>query len=391
MRTTVAEDRMNGLLTRWESVCFLRGINTLVQTGSLPDGACKHFDKFRSYIFKNAGKRMADSAFLNFMRFPPGIDPNELEVTAYIPLTVLSWHHSSRRIFHMPSETQNLLDATSLERILWKEVRFPFNSFVVTLEDPLVSDDGICFDTFVVSKIDTFLPDHNRKGEDIWELRLLPQNLSQKIEINKSDRKKLMVLAKNRSTNELIRMTNFIAEYHRQHGDIKTPTICFFPDEIQNYTITESLPKFGEINGQPDMCKDAAIDSAIHIFVNLCIYLENYGGHESRSPKNSKSKNRRSKKSTYSDAFVSSESELFTVPCHFDMKKSTMKKIVDFIKESKASHEKRAHWRRAHWRRKPGHGNVPFERAPKDWIPMKLINAHKLPENTLPIATEAIT
>ena len=56
-----------------------------------------------------------------------------------------------------------------------------------------------------------------------------------------------MVLAKNRSTNELIRMTNFIAEYHRQHGGHKKHLLyVFFPDEIQNYTITESLPKFGE-------------------------------------------------------------------------------------------------------------------------------------------------
>ena len=44
MRTTVAEDRMNGLLTRWGiSFVFLRGVNALVQTGSLPDGACKKF------------------------------------------------------------------------------------------------------------------------------------------------------------------------------------------------------------------------------------------------------------------------------------------------------------------------------------------------------------
>jgi hypothetical protein len=51
---------------------------------------------------------------------------------------VASWMKSSRRIYRVPEDLELLLAATSLNDVNWENVRWPFDSFLITLEVPII-------------------------------------------------------------------------------------------------------------------------------------------------------------------------------------------------------------------------------------------------------------
>jgi hypothetical protein len=347
---------------------------------SLPQNH-RDFDSFRECLLNLTKKDLFEKRFLNYI-------PNyneESEANGFIPFSILSWNFSSRRIFHLPSNVQNLLDATTINAVRWKEIRFPFDSFIITLTDLLVSYDGTAYDSIIVSNIGKFLP--SADSSDLWELRLLPPSLSRCKRLKKTERKELLNLIRRQASEHEIEC--FFEKHlsYDKDGKMTLPIMYFKPNEMSENFVIKTFLNANILDISAPL-KDFAINSAFHIFINLCIYLENFPA--STTKKNEKMKSSSKKRVSLENAFIDQTSDLFTVSAKFKMKQEKIDQLVSFIKSSKASQEKRVHWRRAHWRRKPGCGNIPLDRAPKDWIPMKLINAHKLPENALPIATEAI-
>jgi len=377
--------RLDKLLRFWEDTCFIHAINSKVRlmTGKEIDfplaGPLLHAHEFRRYVLEYKGKNF------DFLRFC-GIYQNLEKFGAImsVPMSILGWNHHSRRIFHLPSDMQTILDATSLGGIKWEEIKFPFDSFLVTLEDPLISDNGQEYDCILLSSIDEFIPGSKEKEGPIIEMRLLPKSLDDYEGISKSEKKRVESFVSNGQLQEVL---SFIMARPKSK---KFPllSVHLFPEMLNEKTVKDLIPKMGEYTGQIDMTKDQAIDSALHIIVNLCLYLENFPSGSAVKEKREQPQPRKKFKSFDFNA-ITEKSEIFTIKCKFNMNQSEIDKLVKEIKEEKAGREKCTYWRRAHWRRKPYCGHIPMKIAPKDWIPRKLINADRLPPNSLPKGSEA--
>lgn len=67
------------------------------------------------------------------------------------------WNRMSRRVFHLPYSLQMALGSATFPDIPWKDVVWPFDSFIITLEKPIqIQEPGIpveTFDTLMVSKL----------------------------------------------------------------------------------------------------------------------------------------------------------------------------------------------------------------------------------------------
>ena len=388
MSTNTGAQQLDHLLSHWENICFVHSTSEMNHEQLVNEQHHKNFDAFRKSIL-GADKKIYQRRICEEILPPTSRYYQKIGTNVLIPFSVLSWNMSSRRIFHLNSDIQNLLDATSIKTLTWADLKFPFDSFLITLDDVLKTKNGPTFDTILVSKVGHILPDDfPTRDSEMWELRLLPPGLSNCKRLSKSIRKKMIRLRLNGDSEGKI---NDIWEKHLSYDkdeQMILPTMYFYPDEAPNAGILETL-SHGVVLDQRMPLKDFAINSAFHIMINLCVYLENYpSSAQSKVP--SKKNGSRKKRIASENAFVDQVSDIFKVTCKFKMQKDIITKMVDFVKSSKAVFEKRAHWRRAHWRRKPYCGKIPLKIAPKDWIPMRLINRHRLPDKTLPIATEAM-
>ena len=388
MAPNIGLQRMNELLCHWEKSCLFWHLGDLRENNYLaPKVSYPNYTRFRDCILRMSETDIAKEAYLKYVPFPPSQWREELSLISTIPTAIIAWNYSSRRVFNLSSDIQNLLDATSLSNIKVRDIKVPFDSFVISLNDPLISEDGTRYDSILACQIE--LPVSEKKSCRTLELRLLPERLSEIKKIKSLQLKRYYKIISRGGLSSVQKIFSGGKSYTSSADEIAMPAAHFsleYPDEKIADTV-EILR-----NNKDTEIMGYAMDSALHIFTNFCIYLENFPSSAKKYvQKQKKFTGVKSSRATSGNAFIAKTSELFEVSCQFKMQKEEIREIVSLVKSSKMSHEKRVHWRRAHWRRKPGYGDIPFEHAPKDWISMCLINAHKLPQSTLPLASEAIT
>lgn len=54
------------------------------------------------------------------------------------PYELLRWNRTSRRVFHLPHSLEAMLAAAELPDMRWSDVLWPFESFIISLEKPLI-------------------------------------------------------------------------------------------------------------------------------------------------------------------------------------------------------------------------------------------------------------
>ena len=374
---------LDHLLCLWEDFCLIQNIRIQaksifgkVEENDLMRPLCG--EEFRKYILEYKGGP------IDFAKY---IADYSSGIVASIPLSVLAWNHHSRRIFHLTSESQTLLDATSLGGIKWKDIKFPFESFLVTLEEPIIDSHGTEYDAILLAKIDSFFPKHLQQREDaLIELRLLPTTLAEYKKFSKNEKRRIDVSLHNKNYEEILL---FLEEFKRVKN-YQTPTIHIFPEKLNDDVIKDSIPKLGTLTGQADMVKDLAIDSALHIALNLCLYLENYPPkYVPKKDKECSLQPKKRRKEKFDPNAISDELNIFTVKCHFNMTRAEIEQLVKEVKESITGEIRGSYWRRGHWRRKPYCGHIDWKIAPKDWIFSRIINPDRLPNNSLPPGSKA--
>lgn len=375
--------RLDKLLCLWEDMCFIHNMNIKFKrkySFAYRDSPLIHAEEFRKYILEYNGNGF------DFERFLGSYDvADSFGVMAFLPLAVLSWNHHSRRVFNLPKDVQMLLDGTSLGGITWEEIKYPLDSFLVTLDVPLISDNGTEYDVILLSK-DCDLHEVREEEEVYSGLRLLPKKLDSYERIGKGQRKRLESMLHNGRKKEI---KNFLKS--RPISDIRaeynSSMIHLYTEMLKKEVIKESIPKLGELTGQPLIERDAAVDSALHIVLNLCLYLENFPAGKQLKREDT-GKPRKKKKKTFDSMSIVDECDIFSVACHFKMKKTEITELSQTIGEAKSRREMPVHWRRAHWRRHPNCGHIPKAIAPKTWIPRKQINADRAPKNSVPGGSE---
>ena len=75
------------------------------------------------------------------------------------PYELFKWNRNSRRVFHLPTSLKTLLETADLPNVTWDDILWPFDSFIVTIEEPITINYPdkriIKFDTIMVTKTDS--------------------------------------------------------------------------------------------------------------------------------------------------------------------------------------------------------------------------------------------
>ncbi len=148
MRYQIA--RLECALRLWEEVCLiLRTEDEIKRVGTsrpAQRGALVHAPDFRQYLLTSHGGRM-----MRRFELPETEEVLGCFVEA-VPEHVLSWTTHSRRVCSLSASRQRQLARLPLENVCWEDILWPFKSFAVALETPLVDEFGFSYDFLVVSE-----------------------------------------------------------------------------------------------------------------------------------------------------------------------------------------------------------------------------------------------
>ncbi len=140
---------------------FVIEIFTKGQTGQFVDpfwnrilnGPVKHWQSIRNALLKvhtdgfDVEKYVGPTHDIH----PQNMEEFEFAQSRLMAMRVAEWTKSSRRVYRVPKDLQLLLAATSLEDVDWSMIKWPFDSLLISLEEPLVLR-GKTIDAILIAK-----------------------------------------------------------------------------------------------------------------------------------------------------------------------------------------------------------------------------------------------
>ena len=394
-------ERLEQVLCNWEDKWFV--LNTIAQIlANEPNLTCDRFDipmvgpvvnfyRFRKYLREfMAAKNMKEfdeERFIGWRYLGLGQILKDFNYSLLtFPKAIASWTLHSRRAFHLSADLQVLLNSTILDGIYWRDVSFPFRSFAVCLEIPIVDHRGCKFDCVLVGEE----PDHKR--DNLISFRLFdakfgePRAVSLKVRenITKTLQQKRWAHA-NELLQEVVRVANL--------KEMLRLATFFLDDNVKDAPVTSNVCKI-DYDGRPLEHQERRapeesihFDAAVRIVVGLCLYLQTLPpGSSAKSEW--KKHDRVGKK--HDPRAITNDAQVCTVSCTHKLTAEERKATgSDEQMRKKSLYELCAHFRRGHWRRPPGQGHIPD--APRIvWVRPTLVRRDRLAEGQLPGGAEAI-
>jgi hypothetical protein len=266
----------------------------------------------------------------------------------------------------------------------WQDIRWPFDSFVITLDDSLIDDNGNEYDCILIGRV-PFINDPKIKS---FYINLLSKDLENYIPINRekidrlAKKKRLYSFKIGKKANHM-RM-DFVKSCHLtthgRDGLNKDPITKPFAESLVEYL--DFISQNGVPASEVDEYDSLSIyDKANHIIASVCLFLETL------PPKKIIGQNEDRPEELVLDVgfpdptAVNKEENIFLIACDNTLSEESQA-LVSEIKNSRIYREKRVHWRRGHWRRLGLNDDGSYLK--RIWIKPILINKHRLPENTLP-------
>jgi hypothetical protein len=274
----------------------------------------------------------------------------------YLPSALASWN-SSRRIYHLTEQLQHLLQLTSLKDVTWGEVPWPFESFAVTLEVPIVMDDGTVYDCILVSR-----EKHDVTGRDMLGIRLFSQDLDRGFAYTR-DEKEFWMRAERRK--DWTRIKKMMAKQTRKSDrpikcsvfylDVEKHTPVLIATPIAQVTDLTEQHGLDRLYGIPETIEAAQWDIAARLVVGLCLYLRSLGPKTSTYTSDWKGVVR----AGLDIQAVTREAQVCEVSSIHVFSPEAL--VVLRTAGSRAAQliALRAHFREGHWRRMPGFGQDP--------------------------------
>ena len=366
--------RLEQILSLWEDYW---------STVSLPSkGPIVNFAELRKYLLSYSLDEIFDT-----MRFVEKDWDKMGNQLGALPLDLGAWTAGSRRVFHLSEELIRFLDQTSLGHLGWKDIHFPFGSFVITLDCPIPGDGQNFFDAIIVNGnlFDTLgqAPDL----ADIVSFRLLSGRLEEYKPISRLEKTQLKDFVRrkqwDKANNRLRRITDFM---NRQLIRLSCPSINIRGKESNDLGNLEK-----SINMTNDgKFVDATLNTclkAVSLVCKLCMYLDALPPKE-RPAGERKVRIVSEKKKQLDATAITDEAEIFVVKSVHPIIRDAMDKAVG-NGEGTTGRQVCAHWRRAHRRRRKGEGKNP--NAPKVVsVRACFVNRDSLPENALPSGSESL-
>lgn len=388
-------ERLERVLCAWEDLWFLLNIinRILIKKGEKPicakERAMINYPKFRKFLL-SLGKNLADNQGKvdAFCFNEPRDIPPELNFLASFAVPMASWCLHSRRVFRLKADLLALLKATSLDGILWKDVHFPFLSFALSLESPIVWR-GDQFDFILVSSL--IAKSYNKVLRPRVEFRIFAKECDQYQPLTEANRENIFQRIKQKQWE---RVEKKVLRYLKETWHIFG---TFFSVDFSraNELVTESAKRVYRENkerlGEDSLLDEEIIelwDSVLRIVVGLCLYLKTLPSKSSNI-----SDWRRASAGPLAPLrpkVVTDQAEICTVSSCFKL--SREEKIVLGIegnKKERARYELRCHFRQGHWRRRPGLGKD--SAAEKTvWVRPTIVRRDRLTKDVLPGGSESI-
>lgn len=371
--------RLEQMLQVWEDTFFIfwasaKALVGLGQPAPVPlAGPVVHAPEFRKHLLDREASEFDTQRFIG----PPELY-RLIQGTAGSSLTVLpqflkGWTQHSRRVFHVSPDLQVLLGHTTLKGVQWSDVHWPFDSFVVSLETPIIDAGGHAYDCVLFSKIEDFVSKEKMLGFLLFSSEFETVKI-----ISKFDKSQLGEwLRKGKYLQVASRIRHVANTGHQAHAS------CFFVRaEGNSWSVSETSEKntigYDEedqlINGKDYPHPEWGITA--RLVVGLVLYLATL---PSGSPHYTPWVKVRSGKPD--PRSITSEADIFSVSTNFVLTAEENELVREFKK--KGNYELCAHFRIGHWRRPPGKGSDPTA-AKTVWVRPTLVRADRLGPNEVP-------
>ncbi|MFA5184971.1 MAG: hypothetical protein WC551_00590 [Patescibacteria group bacterium] len=370
--------RLEQALCVWEDFSYLSRLRHEISriSGSTPAfplaGPIANYHRFRQFLLS-----LGDASSLaNLEKFYEiFIGPRDFE-RAYgclqlLPAFILAWTMNSRRVFSLSGDLQRLLAATSLEDVTFGEIPYPFNSFAVSLETPIIGADGAEFD-FLVFRTGSIPGDKREIG-----LFLLDRRYGNYNRISGFDKK---AIEKSMAKGSLQAYESAYQRYASVAGSCKNRMRLDFDAEA---SLVEYVPTTGWANGirVTEKTQELApeIITAQRLTAGLCMYLatlpSTVNQHRSGWMPLSKS-------SRLDPRAITNAAQICTVTSQHVLT-AEERQTYDIASRGMTGYELSAHFRRGHWRRPPGKGDDPLA-LKIVWVRPTLVRRDRLGPGELP-------
>jgi hypothetical protein len=371
--------RLEQMLVMWEDTFFLmyalaksqlaQGIPLMIPLA----GPVVHAPEFRKYLLDRTVADFDKARFIGPPEVYNVIRMNSGSAMLHHPMFLKAWSQNSRRVYHLTADLQVLLGHTSLNGVHWPDVHWPFDSFVVSLETPIIDKNGHRFDCIIFAKVKDFIT-----NEEAWGFLLLS---------DKFEGLKIFDQFTRSQTNEYIRkgkwdqlihtMQRAVRGSRKRFGEV-CGSIFFIDPKNTALTIDETNEKttFGAklqedqlIHGPGDYPHPEWTVTA-RLVVGLVLYLSTL---PTGSPHRSEWK--RAKPGKPDPHVITSEAEVCSVTTSFTLTADEHELVRGFKKSG--NYELCAHFRTGYWRRPPGKGSDP-EAKKTIWVRPTLVRADRL-------------
>lgn len=330
------------------------------------DGPATHWQKFREHLLRIHVEGFDYKKFVG----PSPVKSSASETfphNRWIASQVASWTKSSRRIYKVPEDLQLLLCATSLDDVNWGMVRWPFDSFLISLATPITLGDD---------QVDSILV-----GDDLSEesggiikfLTPIPLSLKTHKDVFVGDQSERIAKAIQHGD---------IAYANEKLGKIITnrlvgsvyETLLLRKDTFSDNGLASS---FETMNWQ-----DSGMQRILRVVFGLLLYLQTLPTPQAQSSEWKPTKLERVGKGGNKITLASEVCNITSIYKLTERERIVLRKGL----EGKAS-EVSSHYREGHWRRPPGKGDDP--NYPKTvWVRPTIVRLDKLEDGGLPGGSE---
>jgi len=235
----------------------------------------------------------------------------EMNDLTNVPLSLLCWAQSPRRVFDLRSDVCNFLNRVSVDRVRWKDIIWPFDRFILRLEQPIkgrhltselvprkigsrvldLEVREMTYDTILVYFYDVI----GCNSQKVLEFRLLPTlladlDLHSKQEVTEIERALKAVKKKSSKNNEKRwqKLKNLLLQAcNRLDVTFPLPTFTVaWTEEVKNSTVATPFLSLAN-KGRQEMVEEGIniisnqrfgkmpeeADTALRYIVGLCLLL----------------------------------------------------------------------------------------------------------------------
>ena len=304
-------------------------------------GPVVHYKDFRRHLLRLSSIDEFDYGRFNLRS--AGGAPWEEGTLQFVmfPSQIAAWTCNSRRAYHLDADLQAILSAMKLDDLTLADIHFPFESFGISLDEPIVSEKGVRYNFILFAPIreEVTVGGQVRKtssislfGSDIDEHRFIPrEQIDKKVARGRFIEAGELMAKKSAGSNDVF---NTFAFYNEKYAGQLT-------DLLQG---------------------DIAITQAYRILFGLMLYLRMMADARTAVLSPWCSAFAGHKKVTSPDKrAITDESQICSVRSVRSLSSEERSALYHFARGGVSGREMPYHFREGHYRRPPGTGHNPLQ------------------------------